>query len=211
MSSGAVADASGGFAMFGGDDRTSARIGYLRIRATDNVMHRAGTAVRGPGSFLGAGDAVTATFKGDFSNHTFKVYPMMECTGEASDATLNRDKDELKVVLANTGEGEGDGVTTDATATPQTKKTVVLALCMEVAKDNTVPLPNTDYTATVKYMKLANATFPRAERDAHHRQHRARRHDGAHSLPDHVRGLQPADRALEPGRCRSQVHDHVQA
>ena len=167
MSSGAMADVSSGFAMFDGNDKTSAQIGYLRIKAMDKAIHRAGTAVRGPGSFLGVGDAITATFKGDFSNHTFKVYrpvyPAMNCTGETSEPTLSKDKDELKVVLANSAEGEGDGLTTDATANPQTVKTVMLALCVEVAEKNTMAIPDTEYTATVKYMKLANAMFPRAD------------------------------------------------
>ena len=168
-SSGAMADVASGFSMFDDDGaiKTSAQIGYLRIKAMDNTMHRAGTAVRGPGSFLGAGDAITVTFKGDFSNHTFMVHPMMDCTGDAlsgDDAPmLNKDKNELKVVLTNTAEGEGDGDTTDATADPQTKKVVMLALCMMVSEKNTMAIPNTDYMATVKYMKLANAMFPRAE------------------------------------------------
>ena len=43
------------------------------------------------------------------------------------------------------------------------KKVVMLALCMMVDEKNTMPIPNTDFTATVKYMKLANAMFPRAD------------------------------------------------
>ena len=164
-SSGAMADVSSGFSMFDGANKTDAQIGYLRIRAMDNVMHRAGTAVRGPGSFLAvAADAITVTFKGDFSNHTFTVRPMMDCSGTAlsdTDAVLNKDKNELTVELENASGANADD--TENAATSTTKKTVMLALCMMVDEKNTVEIPNTDYMATVKYMKLANAMFPRAD------------------------------------------------
>ena len=166
-SSGSMSDVASGFSMFvAGDDNsaTDAQIGYVRIRAADNVMHRAATAVRGPGSFVAeATDAVTVTFKGDFANHTFTVRPMMDCTGTVtSTATLNKDKNELAVSLENAAGTAADD-TEDEEATPQTKKVVMLALCMEVAEDNTKPIPNTAYTAAVKYTKLANAMFPRAD------------------------------------------------
>ena len=153
MSSDAMSDVASGFSMFDGDDKTEAQIGYLRIRTKDNAMHRGGTAVEGPGSFLaGVEDAITVTFKGDFSNHKFMVHPMMDCTGTALTSTPNKDKNELKVMLPNADTVDAD-----------TPKVVMLALCMMVDEKNTMPIPNTDFTATVKYMKLANAMFPRAD------------------------------------------------
>lgn len=166
-SSGTMSDVASGFSMFDGDEPTDAQIGYLRIKATDNVIHQADTDVRGPGSFLGgAGDAdataITVTFKGDFSNHKFTVHSAMDCEGTAlsDDAApvLNKDKNELAVMLDN-----ADEITVDAEIDPQTKKVVMLALCMMVDEKNTMPIPNTDYMATVKYTKLANAMFPRAD------------------------------------------------
>ena len=161
-SSGSMSDVASGFSMFDGDEPSEAQIGYLRIRAADGAMHQAGTAVRGPGSFLG-GDttngAITVTFKGDFSNHKFMVHDGMNCEATAlTTAALNKDKDELMVTLNN-----DDGVTTDTATDPQTKKVVMLALCMMVDEKNTMPIPNTDYMATVKYTKLASAMFPRAD------------------------------------------------
>ena len=161
-SSDAMSDVASGFAMFDGDDPTSAQIGSLRIKAADNVLHRDGTvAVRGPGSFVEADatatDEITATFKGDFSNHTFTVHAAEDCdtatnaiaaagTGNTSGRTaaLNKAKDELTVELNN-----ADGVTTDAAVSPQTKMVVMLSLCVEVGEKNTVPIPDTDYMATV--------------------------------------------------------------
>ena len=155
-SSGSKSDVASGFSMFDGTDTTAAQIGHLRIRAADNVEHRAGTAVRGPGSFLGATDGVPAIeviFKGDFANHTFKVHPAETCTGTALSAKLDKAKNEYAVELSN-----ASTITDSGPA-----KVVMLALCMEVDEKNTKPIPDTDYTASVKYTKLADAMFPRAD------------------------------------------------
>ena len=160
-SSGSKSDVASGFSMFDGTDTTAAQIGYLRIKVADKARHRAGSTIRGPGSFLGGSESTTGatvTFKGDFANHTFKVYPAMTCTGTASTTTLNKDKNELEVALNN-----ANSSLVDATADPQTVKVVMLALCMEVDEKNTKPIPDTDYTASVKYTKLADAMFPRAD------------------------------------------------
>ena len=145
----AVAEVADGFAKFvgTGDSRTSARIGTLTVGVAASVKDQALGDVDTPNQLLAAGtDLITITYKGDFSEHAYTLNAATTCAGAAIPTIVNSARTEL------TPADQPDG---DAAVTHH--------LCVSVKDDNTKPITNAPFIATVEYKALDNAVFPRAE------------------------------------------------
>ena len=160
MSSMSVAEVETGFTKFvsgtgGAASDTVAAIGMLEIETAASVLDQLGVAVDSPDDVLGATTPITITYKGDFSGEedglTYSLYNGMDCGTAETPATA---------VPASVNDDETE-MTPDAQ--PDGTGSVMHYLCVTVGADSTAVLPNTAFTATVKYTAVADAAFPRME------------------------------------------------
>ena len=145
-----VADVSAEFMQFAGGDDIS-QIGRLRITADTDAYIQAGTAVTDLGSMLNDTVPIEVTFKGDFSVGTPSLNTQSSCAAADSEGTST-------VVPSTVGD---DGDVMRAMLTPDTQPpgtgNVDWYLCLMVAEDNDMPLPDGAFTATMEYAANENA------------------------------------------------------
>ena len=132
----------------GGADMT--QIGRLRITLDTTALDQASGAIVEFEDVLGTTAPVVVTFKGDFSVGTYTLNTNMNCAADNDPTT----------VVASTVADDGDMM--KAKLTPDTQPAaagtgVDWYLCLMVAEDNDMPLPEGAFTAALEYGAVANA------------------------------------------------------
>ena len=144
-----VADVSTGFKQLtGGADMT--QIGRLRITLDTTALDQASGAIVDFEDVLGTTAPVVVTFKGNFSVGTYTLNTNMNCAADNDPTT----------VVASTVADDGDMMKAKLTpdAQPAAAGTGVdWYLCLMVAEDNDMPLPEGAFTAALEYGAVANA------------------------------------------------------